>query len=152
VWISQFSWARLNRRRSGKNFCHNSRYIILLILLIVTVVNISLISYTARNRFLWSKNAFLWTRKEFPWTRLLGLSSRPSTADTFEKVPFWWHNFFGTALQFSVSGQVSTFNLTDLTGLGDCWPLKICWELVLETVFWEASVLHWCSLPFVRLL
>ena len=60
---------------------------------------------------------------------------------THLKVPFWWHNFFGTALQFSVSGQVSTFNLTDLTGSGGCeWPLKTGLQLVSE--FWEALMCY----------
>lgn len=146
MWISQFSWARLNRRRSGKNFCHNSRYII------VTVVNISLISYTARNRFLWSKKCISLNKKGISLNETTGAIFPPVNSRHIWK-SLWWHNFFGTALQHSVSGQVSTFNLTDLTGLGDCVQLtpQNCLELVLETVFWEADVLHWCSLPFVRL-
>jgi len=40
-----------------------------------------------------------------------------------------------------VSGQVSTFNLTDLTGSGGCgWPLKTGLQLVSE--FWEALMCY----------
>jgi len=41
----------------------------------------------------------------------------------------WWHNVLGQLCNI-VSGQVSTFNLTDLTGLGDCIvdPSKLVWN------------------------